>query len=203
MPTRSDILPLVRHWAKQCPDPMLLQAVREALQRFCMDSWYYQRTLRLGPRESSNDYVLAAGANAEIIAIKAVEYKGVPLDPVDPSIVDVDRAGSVRYFMFTPPGLLSIYGAPPASEDPAIDVRLVLQPTGEDVPEEIYRHFRQTIAYGALMRILEMPEEPWSNPGLAQLYASRFLNGTLDAKHQQLRGHSPGPLTVRPTRRFA
>ena len=79
-----------------------------------------------------------------------------------------------------------------------LTMRVALKPTraAESVEDEIYEDYVETIAAGAISRLMLSPEKPYTNEKLAIFYGGKFTQGLNVARSRALHGHSRSNLSV-------
>lgn len=221
----TDILPEIRRHVKGCPDITLIYALKRAIRMFCRESEEYQMTLDLPLVNDLEVYRLDLNTGDEVIRIKDVKYNDYPLQSQRPEDVWFTKTGDQPFvFIFEPPDLLmlkpvphNVSGAPnnaqtnapvptvPITQSTALTpdvclVRLVLQPTdaSDNVPDLLYRNYKQYIAAGAAAWCLMMQGEVWFNPSLAQVMEAQFVYGYCEGRRRRLFGHNSRTIRVRP-----
>lgn len=78
--------------------------------------------------------------------------------------------------------------------------RLAVMPgPGRQMPDELLQKHAETLRYGALSRLLLMPQ-PWRNTEMAMYYQKLWVAGVNDAYRLSVYGHQAGGASVRPRR---
>lgn len=146
---------------------------------------------------------------AVIHEIEFAEFEGSPLTPVQFSAIGPESQGKPRYIsqvqpnaitlwpfksgrlllsMFLKPSSATLFGT--VEGDPLADKFNV-------IPDFFASQHGQTLAMGALSRILSMPGEPWTNEAKAAQYEMRFqekLNGSF---RTNMRGQQRAPIRTK------
>lgn len=182
----KQLLHLVAPFAPTCPAFVAEQQIRMAAIEIAEVSraWRHVTTVTT----ATANLEMAAPENTAIHEIELAEFDGVPLKPVQfstfsdrgegfPAYIAQSAPGSVTLTPFRAGGRLhlslflkpradSLIGTNPA--DPFEDAYNVL-------PDFFVSLFGSTIAQGALARIFSIPDEPWTNPGMAGFYHGEFV----------------------------
>lgn len=201
----DSLLPLVRRHAAGCPDFVIIDALRHAAREFCRDSWFVKRSIDVPLLGGQAFYDLTpASGDEEIIAVDAVEYRGEPLDPVDPKAVP-QKPGAPCAFLWLPPATLELAPFPPHDAtglDDPVYASVVVQPTAAAAtyPDEIAREFDHALADGAIARACGVEGAAWSSMALAAKHGQLFYTAKMNAKGKALRAHLPRGLRVQPVR---
>lgn len=222
----TDLLPEVRRHVKSCPDITLIYALQRAIREFCRESEEYQQTLDLPLVNDLEVYRLNINTGDEVIRVKDVKYNDYPLQSQRPEDVWFTKTGDQPFiFIFEPPDLLMLKPVPhnvsgasnnaqtnaPVTQIPLVTqatqespdvclVRLVLQPAdgSMNVPEVIYRTYREGIAAGAAAWCLTMQGEVWYNVQLAAMMRAKELYTQNEGKRKRLFGHNSRTIRARP-----
>lgn len=129
-----------------------------------------------------------------IVMINEVAVCNQCLRQVDIDCCLGDRCG----YAFERPEDLYIGAAPDQDQPKAIELHLVVSP-GQDscnIDKWVYDQHAETIAQGALYRILSMSGEEWFNPPMASLAARVFNAGVSDLISRDRVGYSLAPRRV-------
>lgn len=172
-------LPKVHQFAPGVSDPVAYEWIREAAITFC------ERTRSWRTYDEYNVTGVYPGdvrtpAGSVIHEIELVMYNGQELTAKTPDELDRLtpgwRSGAARgnpvYFTQLDPNTIAI--APLAAG--RVTAWLVLKPSADtkELPDFLADQHRQTIADGALMRVLALPEKDWANPQMAAVCAAAF-----------------------------
>lgn len=210
----SAFLPYVLPKAPHCAEPYAEFQLRMAAIDFCERTrcWRHMLTVTV----SSTNRTLVAPANTTIHEFEEVRHNGLLLTPTQytdaepPELTGVTRAGAPQYVSQAEPGVVSIfpyqagtlklsvflkprhgqaYGADPL--DPLRDAFNV-------VPEFMLAQHAETLAAGALARILSTPNEPFTDPAAASAYAMLFDQRASSHFSRNIRGQERAPIRTKP-----
>ena len=166
--------PLVMPYAMTCPEPTAEQAVRRAAIEFCeaVRPWRYVDTLTT---TGTNPEPVGIPAQSEIHQIEEAWFDGCKLDRVtyvDGSSYERDGEGTPKMIYQDGPDAVVLS---PTTVGP-LCISLFLKPTitAETLPDFFLSQYAQVIAYGALARILMIPDQPFSEPQRAAVFAEAF-----------------------------
>jgi hypothetical protein len=207
----SEVMPIVNG----CPSPMAINAVRDATLEFCRKTRYWQHDLT--PFASVADqetYTLTPPTNTIIVGIiknipenlPAVSFNGVTIAEAHgylPAEHESDSASTPEgYYLSIIGNEYTIRPYPIVNEDvaDAFEVKVALAPsrTATGCDDRIYTDHVETIAAGALSRLLLIPQKPWTNPGLAQMKGAEFRRGCGSARITVSKNFTNASLSVRP-----
>lgn len=211
----SEFLPYVIPHCPACPDPVAEFLLRQAAIEFCERTrcWRYVTSVEI----TAATVDLPALANTEVDEIEEATHNGVRLSPttyleslpvglygaqadaapkwitqVGPGsmIVSPFLAGTLRLSLILKPQSGVAMGFDP--DDPLRDAKNV-------VPAFILSHHAATIAAGALARILMLPGQPFTEPGMAAVKRAEFdaATNSLAAKFQKGQQRAPLRTTAR------
>jgi len=205
-------LPRVLIDAYGCPEIVATQAIRDAVIEFCSRSNFIQRdhdpiTVVTG----ISDYDLEPPAGQLVVKILKCWFKMTELSPIAPDFVDSpafynssipDNAPSIATplsFTQKDERTFSIY---PSSKDTVangLTLRISLKPTRASTTceDSIFEDYAETIAHGALARILVSPGKAYMNVAAAGMHGAAFNTGINDARQRASRGHVRSGMQVR------
>lgn len=181
MSSLDSFLGYVRPWAPSVPDPTAYKAIRGAAIEFCERTrlWRYEDDFDVSVEDCNSGIFTPNGS--VLHDIEVVMFNGHELRPV--ATRDLDRlepdwrtgsgsGGLPKYYTQIDQSTLRIV---PALEG-RVYLCLRLKPSQDttDVPDFISREYNEVIGWGALSRILTIPNQPYSNPELATYYAQKF-----------------------------
>lgn len=195
----------VTQYAPGCPEPTLFFGVRQAAIEFCERTrlWRYEDELPITLDDAEG---ISAPYGAEIHEIEAVFFNGQSLEPKTTSWLDEHMsgwrtAGQVtgfpRYFTQTEPDTIRI--VPFDAGTLRLDVWLKPSQDAEQLPDWIVDQHRETIAHGALARILLMPSQAFTNPELGVAFANSFQARIDKISNKGFTGQQRAPMRTRAT----
>lgn len=205
-------LPRVLIDAYGCPEIVATQAIRDAVIEFCSRSNFIQRdhdpiTVVTG----ISDYDLEPPAGQLVVKILKCWFKMTELSPIAPDFVNSpafynssipDNAPSIATplsFTQKDERTFSIY---PSSKDTVangLTLRISLKPTRASTTceDSIFEDYAETIAHGALARLLVSPGKAYMNVAAAGMHGAAFNTGINDARQSASRGHVRSGMQVR------
>jgi hypothetical protein len=205
-------LPRVLIDAYGCPEIVATQAIRDAVIEFCSRSNFIQRdhdpiTVVTG----ISDYDLEPPTGQLVVKILKCWFKMTELSPIAPDFVNSpafynssipDNAPSIATplsFTQKDERTFSIY---PSSKDTVangLTLRISLKPTRASTTceDSIFEDYAETIAHGALARLLVSPGKAYMNVAAAGMHGAAFNTGINDARQRASRGHVRSGMQVR------
>ena len=179
-----ELAPHILPFAPGCPEPVMVQYAREAAIKFCQRSRSW-RSDEIYPLVGPEINVMAQ-CDAVVFDIESVRWRqsvgdqwSRRLDPVQyDEIADEYRDGNPQYFAQKIAGTLQV------SPFSAGELRVVmyLKPDSNtfELPDYLIELHTETIAAGALSKILMLSAYDFSDPQLAMVHLNTF-NTALDA----------------------
>lgn len=173
-----ELAPLVLPFARNCPEPTVVQYLREAAIKFCerSRSWRSDTVYPLITPEIS----IMSSCDAVIIDIESVRWRqdagdqwGMKLDPVTyDEVAGEYREGNPRYYTQMNAGKLQV------SPFTAGELRVVmyLKPDRQamELPDYLIELHPEIIAAGALAKILMLPGYDFTDTNLAMVHLNDF-----------------------------
>lgn len=175
-------MPLIRPRAQGVPDPIAVNAIRQAAIEFCIRTKLWRSTDTF---YATNIDDIVVPNESELIEVTDARFDGVALEPISfdemnrrfPSIDWQNMTGdNPQYFTQIDIGTIKFV---PTCEG-YVELSLLLKPsyTAKQLPDFLVQH-KQTIADGALAEILTIPNQTYTNADLAMFHSGRF-NAQLD-----------------------
>lgn len=181
----STFLPHIKQYAPGIATPTAYFGIRQAAIDFCQrtKTWRYEDEFDITEGEAEQ---ITTPANSVLLDIEHVLFEGNNLEPKTTAWLDdnlhgwrVNESNSIkaRYVTQTEQNTLRI--VPGAAGHVNLYVWLKPSQDCDQLPDYLGDQYRETIAHGALARILMMPNMPFSNPQLGAMFLGLF-NAALD-----------------------
>lgn len=196
--------PNIRLYAPGVADPTMYFAIRQAAIEFCERTrlWRYEDDFAVTADDCES---ILAPNGSEIHEIEAVFFNGVELDPKSTSWLDDhmrgwrqgELSGLPKYFTQTEPNTIRLV----PQEAGTVGLHVWLKPSqyADELPDWMVDQHRETIAFGALARVLLIPNQSFTNPELGAAFGSAF-QGKLDKLFSKgLTGQQRAPARTRAT----
>lgn len=182
MSTLDTFLGSVRPWAPGVPDPVAYRAIRNSVIEFCERTRLWKWEEDFDATVSDCDSGIYTPAGSILHDIEIVQFNGVDLHPkstrdldrLEPDwrTVSPDNGGVPKYYTQIEQNTLRI--VPAMAGHLYLCVRLKPSQEATDIPDFIANEYRETIAWGALGRILTIPGQSYTNPDLGAYYGEKF-----------------------------
>lgn len=199
----EDFLPKVLPFAPGCPEPTALEHIRNAIIEFCEETrlWRFDDTFEIG----DDPNIVCTPQGAVIHEIERCDFNGSRLHPRSIDWLDDHHpdwrsdtkflTGSPSYFTQTHPDTIQVV---PYSKG-RVKVWLRLKPSedAEQVPDFIASQHRNMIGWGALVGIMMLPGQPFSDPNRAAYYQARFDQSLGRSSRLQSRGQQRAPIRTK------
>lgn len=202
---RKDIILRVR----KCPTPVIDHMLRLAAIDFCERSrvWQEDEEDLITTVDGTPEYTIAStsseGEIAGIVELHFDDTNDTELGvKTEKELRDNDSGWRIledKPTDYIQKDLTTVRLYPIPDDEYDIDGKLWLTPnkTGTTLPDFLYQEWREEIGWGALERILTLPEV-WKDLDLALYYGTKFENGIDKALSQVLRQRTIASATIRP-----
>lgn len=191
MASTDDFYPWVRPEVLGCPDPVMDLAIQSTLIDFAEKSLILQKDhAPLTALINVQDYNLSPPADHLVTKIMKVWYKGQELDGESPDEIQTPSVynqnsgylvnkGDPRFYLQKDPRTISLYPIPAETVASSITMRVALKPTrtAQSFDNLFLEDYAETIAHGALSRILLSPGKKYTNEQQAVAHNSMYQVG--------------------------
>ena len=195
----------IAQYAPGCPEPTLFFGVRQAASEFCERTrlWRFDDEFQVTFDDAEG---IVAPYGAEIHEVEAVSFNGQPLDPKTTAWLDENMrgwrtAGQVtglpHYFTQTEPDTIRL--VPFMAGTLGLHVWLKPSQEADQLPDWMANQHRETIAHGALSRILLMPSQAFTNPELAIVFGNSFQSKLDGLSNKGFTGQQRAPMRSKAT----
>ena len=180
--TELDVfLPNIRLYAPGVADPTAYFAIRQAAIEFCERTRVWRFEDEFNVTEDDAEGLFAPGGSV-ILDIDGVWFDGKKLKPKTPKQLDDTmpawRSGAEKptgdpsYVTQTAPNTITLVPFRAGS----VKLSLFLKPAqdAEELPDFLADQYRETIAWGALARILLIPNQSFTNPEMGAAFGQVF-----------------------------
>ena len=207
----KDILPYV----PLCPDALVEQHIRSATIEFCERSKAY--ILDIDPFNTTAgvyEYDFDIPVATEVHQVLDMTHDGNDMDPISPRSLELNypdwrnRTGSPHVYLQKSSSLFWIVPVPSGTKEVIASVALKPTRTSNNIDSTISNQYRDAIVYGALYRLLRMPNREWTDIGAAREYLAQFNSEIIQAELRARGGDLGVKRTVkykgigRPRRRY-
>lgn len=199
--------------ARRCPNPTLSRAYLRAAQKFCTESRWLRRTVEVDTEGGLSLYTLdlpSADQVLEIIGTRLIRVTSstAPLNtwtirPSDPTTWCVNQArGKPRTYGYQPESQVELLPTPDDVYQLAVIAQCTPVRDAIELPDDLLTKWDRALTDGALAYLLNLPDQPWSNPNLARNYAVAFQAAINNAKADEQRAYNTGTVMARIRRLF-
>lgn len=194
-----NFVPLVRQSTAKCPVSGIAAQVREAAREFCARARIWtDKSLAADVLAGESAYGLRPPDQADVRGLLSVRFGGQRLTPLAPAQwrnLPDQTATAPTHFIFNEPNVVRLYPTPLADVAGALLVEVVLMPAvrSSGGPEFLLSKHGTTIAFGAISRLMLMPDRPWSDAGGGAFYAKKFDDGMAGATINVEQGGADAP----------
>lgn len=210
----KDFESLVALSVTACPPLAIREALREAVDIFCVKTHLWQIELSpLGTTANVSDYDLPIDLDQRVVTVMSVKYKDMPVaamttEQMDKSLVSWTADGasttpmSFRVFLEDGAQFIRLYPTPSETEAGVLKIRVAVKPlsSAEYIPDFFYEDWRRPIASGAISRLCAIPGKEYSQPELATYHERLFQTGMSKAMSRLYAGNTQRGLRVQPRR---
>lgn len=175
----DDLLPSISLFAPGAAIPAVYFAVRQAAIEFCERTrlWRFADEFEVA---SADDDPLLAPSGSVIHEIEEVRFEGQKLAPKTTRWLDDNclgwrentYTGTPAYVTQTEPNVLFL--VPRGTGTVSLSVWLKPAQDADDLPDFIVDQYRETIAHGALARLLLIPNQSFTSPEMGIAFGGAF-----------------------------
>lgn len=189
----DDFLKKINQYAPGVAIPTAYSAIRDAATDFCERTrlWRYEDEFTVSADEAE---AITTPPGSVLLDIERAWFDGNKLTPATVDWLD-DRANGWRDGTLTgQPEFLTQLELNTLRVVPAqagtIKISVWLKPSQDctDLPDFLSDQYRETIAFGALARLLAIPGQPFTNPNMAAAFASTFEDKLSGLKNKGIIG---------------
>lgn len=211
MAAYEDFLPYVLPDAPGAAELVVIQAIRNACIEFCEKSLVLTRDHDpITVVQNTVDYDLEPPDGYIVVKVQKAWLENNPLDPLAPDFVR-EAATYNRLFSSyestpsTPQRFLqkdersiSLWPVPDKKYQNGLTLRVALKPTraSTEIEDVVFEDYAETIAHGALYRLMMSAGKPYSNEKMAAVEKALFEQGINVARSRAAHGHVRTSLSV-------
>lgn len=203
MATTEDFYPWITAEVLGCPEPVMDLAIKSTIIDFAEKSLILQQDHDpITTIANIQDYDLEPPTDHLVTKVMKVWYKGQELDGESPDEVKTPSVynqnsgflvnrGDPRFYIQKDPRSISLYPIPQETARLALTMRVALKPTrsAQTFDDLFLEDYAETIAHGALTRILLSPGKPYSNEKQAVAHNGLYIAGLNVARTRAQNGH--------------
>tara|TARA_B100000427_G_scaffold329587_1_gene346461 strand:- start:15691 stop:16371 length:681 start_codon:yes stop_codon:yes gene_type:complete len=175
----KEVLPYV----PECPDSLVADNIRSATIDLCERTKAYKFDLDpISTISGVYEYDFDQPSGTDVHQILYMVYDGKDMDPISPRSLELnypdwrDRTGQPYVYLQKSPDTFWVVPVPSASKTSSLIMGVALKPTrtSNNIDTDFANNYRDGIIYGALYRLLRMPNKAWSDINAAQEYLYQF-----------------------------
>lgn len=184
--TYDTILREVAPYAPNCPEPAMINAIRNTAIDFCaVTGWLTQDLTPIALAANTPTYEIEADDDYELVRVMDPMWlDGVPirmkteldLRRLYPSAWMEMTARKPAFFTQLSNNEIRVVPVPTTTPTSPLTGRVVVKParSSTGVDERLLEHHAECIAAGALERLLQIPDEAYTNPEKAIFYGKMY-----------------------------
>lgn len=188
----SDVQPFVL----ECPQPLIVKAIRETVIELCKTAEIYKYTpaeISIVIAQYSYTPVIPTGTRIIKYGLVYVGGTQIGFSPWERVLATDLKFNSVSAQVGTPSvhtyrnlNTLNLHPTPNAVLTLGIVTDVILAPTetSTGVDQVIVDEYRETIVDGAVRRLTAIPKKTWTDPQMSVLRGNLFRRGVSDAYHR-------------------
>lgn len=207
MTNYTSFLPQVMPYVKDCPQPIIEDAIRNAAIEFCEKTHIWKEDLdAISIVGGTSEYTVVVPTGATLMSIDSCWYSDRLLIPKGSDelarifrLCDWHSAeGDAVYYTRDTLDKIILVPTPQNDLTDGLKIRGVLAPTrtSTSVEDFIFEDHLDAIAAGARARLYAIPGQPFSDVTLALLHRREFLAGVGEAKIKANKGMTRASLRV-------
>ena len=205
-------LPEVLPFFPTLPEIVVVNAIRNAAIEFCdRTDWLFYTPVQQDIIAGEDEYDLTLDVPdghtvARVQSAWVNQYQVLPRSEDElRRLYNLDwrkQTGRPNYYTQYTPETMVLVPIPSAYVSQGLAVTLVIRPVrdGSVCDDSLYQRWLEVIAFGARMRLHEMPGHAYENPQMAEKYRQLFAQGIDKAIIERTRGLSRTTMRVRPPR---
>jgi len=194
--------------ARRCPTPTLRRAYIKAMRDWCAETRWLKVTIAGATVAGAPQYDLGSDSYTEIISIHAMsgtDNSGsvpqvFPITSSDSSAWNPnDPNGRPNRYAYIPEGKFALHQVP--DKIYSLSVTVAIQPKDgvAQIPSEPLKKYSTGFEAGALMHLLRIPKQPWTDPTLASKVYEPIWNSCIsNGKAEAQRSYNTGSQRVKP-----
>ena len=200
------LLPEVMPDLPGCSRGLILRNLNHALIEFCDESLFQHEDFTPIPVIAGTaEYAITVSAGHVVALPVHIAYDGTALYPKTKRAMDIENpswravtATHPVYYLMSSTSTIRLYPTPDAPGQITGEVAIKPDRDNRVMLDDIYNDHAETIAAGALGRLMGMKGNEWFNAAMAGHFLSVFQAGVTDAKVARMKGFTDADLTINP-----
>lgn len=201
----TDFLPEVMPIVPGCPQPVVINAIRNSVIEFLERSGMLEQTISVSidPSDAAHSIDCDEGAKPVAFVGGRLVSPVSSVRPVAPSALEAERPDwraetGVPSEAFILGGLLVVVPRPTVACELEATFTVSLKRSATRVEDVIFEDWLEGVASGALERLLMMPGVPWANPELGVMHREQAALAASEATILKFKGSTGQSLRVIP-----
>lgn len=204
-----DQLASVASVVRKAPSTVLRRAYVKAFRDWCSETRWLRVNIPGQTVEGAQVYDLGSDPYLEIISVRAMSASAqpvgvtpsntVPLRVQDSTLWDPDEPHNrpTRY-AYVPEGQVALWPIPDDAYNVLVTVCVQPKDGVAQVPAEPLKKYSTGIEAGALMHLLRIPGQPWTDARMADKYEAIWNSAVSNGKAEEQRAYNTGSMRARP-----
>lgn len=204
----DSFLPEVLPYVHDCPQPVALNAIRNACIEFCEQSqWLVYEHDPVTYTANVGNYEFDPPTDTTVTRLLEAWGLDIRLIPKSQEELTLmfgtawrEATGSPRYYTQLSQDEIILVPKPDVRAANALKMIVVLKPlrSSSAVDPLLYENYAETIAFGARARLYDTPGQPYSDPKQAVKFRAWFESAIGNAKIERNRGLTRANIVARP-----
>lgn len=207
MAVYEDFLSRVIPEVSGCPEPLAIQAIKDATIEFCEKSLVYQQDLDpVTSIKGTSEYDLDTPTGYVVARIMNAWFGQTKLEPAAPDMLRVPDAyrltagqSDPKFYFQKTAKTFTLLPVPDQTTPSSITIRAALKPTrnSTSIDDELFEEYAEVIAHGAKYRLMLSAGKPYSNPATAVIEKGHFDTGVNRARTRASTGYVRSNVSVK------
>ena len=194
----SDLVPLLASHSAGVAEPVLINIIRRAANRFCIESGVWRETLE-SPFLQNGAYIveLDLPAQSKLVAILDCELNGVPLSLAGDELTMPPEPASRPKQVYGEVGSAYLDGYLATGDVMTVRVSLAPSYLATTLPDYLLHDWQEAIIAGTLSELFVYPGNAQYDPRLAQYWKEQFAGWVLQGRARARSGRNHAVRRVR------
>ena len=201
----SDFLPRILPHVIGCPNTLAEQSLIDAAISFCDKSLAIRYVPDIAYTTASvarYDFDLPASQDFSRVVYLKVNGRELKSAPAwNQPLVETSDSLPTHYFVTQNESELQLNLYPTPDDVYTIEMSVALRPTrnASRLEDDLYTYWHEALVFGALSRIMNSSDQPYSDPVMARNYAYKAYTACQNARIEGNIGRTISSLSARPT----
>lgn len=172
----------------------------------CVKTGIWRETLAVVENVAGQpDVTLSLPQDSQLIQITDLYFDGRHIEPVGPDSVQnegdswFEKTSSLpRGYFSTRPGVITLFPVPDVVADVRVSAKLAPSRDAQELPDVLLNQYAETVAKGAIYRLLMEPNQAYSDPRKASFVQEEFRDCLAAIQRQAQKGFSRARFRTKP-----